>query len=231
VSAKIEDGRVLKLHPRSGDWIDVTDKPGGANLLAYDKKVAALDPKYGLPTELVEKLKSNDKLNSLLFEAKQANMTGNKDSIKEIESRARNGLDAQLNPKPEIEADDGYKMQHQAPDRSHAPSGDDLTNSFGSDIYSHNALRYFGEGRDYDAKAIGIIKAMKNKPHQSITIYRAVPKEVKKINPKDWIATTREYAKEHMEGEKGWHILSKKVKAKHVANDGNSIHEFGYDPE
>ena len=33
-----------------------------------------------------------------------------------------------------------------------------------------------------------------------------------------------------MEGEKGWHILSKKVRAKDIATDGNSIHEFGYDP-
>jgi hypothetical protein len=72
---------------------------------------------------------------------------------------------------------------------------------------------------------------MRGNPEKEITIYRAVPKDVKSINPSDWVATTKEYAKDHMAGEKGWHILSKKVKAKDIATDGNSIHEFGYDPE
>ena len=71
---------------------------------------------------------------------------------------------------------------------------------------------------------------MRGKPEKVITIYRAVPKSVKEINPTDWVTTTKEYAQDHLEGEKGWHILSKKVKAKDIATDGNSIHEFGYDP-
>ena len=56
-------------------------------------------------------------------------------------------------------------------------------------------------------------------------------KDVKEINASDWVTTTKEYARDHMKGEKGWHILSKKVKAKDIATDGNSIHEFGYDPQ
>ena len=71
---------------------------------------------------------------------------------------------------------------------------------------------------------------MKGNPEKSVTIYRAVPKSVKEINATDWVTTTKEYAQDHMEGEEGWHILSKKVKAKDIATDGNSIHEFGYDP-
>ena len=126
---------------------------------------------------------------------------------------------------------EGYKMQHTAPMRGDNPSGDDLTPVFDKDIYTGNAQRFFGTGASFDGKAISIIQQMKGKPEKPVIIYRAVPKSIKEINPTDWVTTTREYAKGHMSGEKGWHILSKKVKAKDIASDGNSIHEFGYDPK
>lgn len=52
------------------------------------------------------------------------------------------------------------------------------------------------------------------------------------INPGDWITLTREYAKDHGESAlKGqYKILSKKVKAKDVWTNADSIHEFGYHP-
>lgn len=126
--------------------------------------------------------------------------------------------------------EDTYKMQHTAPMREDNPSGEDLTDTFGSDIYTGNALQYYGTGSNYDNKAIRIIQGMKGNPEKAVTIYRAAPKDIKSINPSDWVTTTKEYAQGHMEGEEGWHILSKKVKAKDIATDGNSIHEFGYDP-
>jgi hypothetical protein len=124
-----------------------------------------------------------------------------------------------------------YKMQHTAPMRGDNPTGDNVSDSFGDDIYTGNALKYFGTGARYDSKAINIIQSMKNKPNADITIYRSVPKTVKEINDGDWVTTTKEYASDHMIGEKNWHVLSKKVKAKDIATDGNSIHEFGYSPE
>jgi len=126
------------------------------------------------------------------------------------------------------EQDESYKMQHTAPMREGNPSGNDVNDSFPG-IYSGHASDYL-TGVDYDQKAINIIQGMKGKPERPVTIYRSVPKSVKSINSSDWVTTTREYAKQHMEGEEGWHILSKKVKAKDIATDGNSIHEFGYDP-
>ena len=129
-----------------------------------------------------------------------------------------------------IESEQGYKMQHTAPMRDDNPSGDNLSDAYGDDIYSFRAKQYYGTGAAYDDKAIAIIQEMKGKPEKTVTIYRAVPKSVKEINPSDWVTTTKEYAEDHMAGENGWHILSKKVKAKDIANDGNSIHEFGYDP-
>ena len=145
------------------------------------------------------------------------------------EFQARKANDA-INNAREAALQDSYKMQHTAPMRGDNPSGDDLTAVFDKDIYTGNAKRFFGTGASYDDKAIKVIQGMKGKPEKSVTIYRAVPKDVKEINATDWITTTKEYAQDHMEGEKGWHILSKKVKAKDIATDGNSIHEFGYDP-
>jgi|GEM_PF-2926398 len=128
------------------------------------------------------------------------------------------------------EGEKTYKMQHTAPLRGDNPSGDDVTSIFGEDIYSINAVRFYGGGARYDQKAANIIQSMRGKPDKQITIYRAVPKSVKTINPTDWVSTTKEYAQDHMAGETNWHVLSKKVRAKDIATDGNSLHEFGYDP-
>tara|TARA_R110000851_G_scaffold137013_1_gene272788 strand:+ start:256 stop:1404 length:1149 start_codon:yes stop_codon:yes gene_type:complete len=154
---------------------------------------------------------------------------GEKPEVKAAQEKRRAEFDTERIKQQAQEAE-SYKMQHTAPTREDNPSGDDLTDTFGSDIYTGNALQYFGTGSSYDNKAIRIIQEMKGKPEKAVTIYRAVPKSVKSINSSDWVTTTKEYAQDHMEGEEGWHILSKKVKAKDIATDGNSIHEFGYDP-
>ena len=154
---------------------------------------------------------------------------GEKPEVKAAQEKRKAEFDAERIKQQAQEAE-SYKMQHTAPTREDNPSGDDLTDTFGSDIYTGNALQYFGTGSSYDNKAIKVIQGMKGKPEKAVTIYRAVPSNVKSINSSDWVTTTKEYAQDHMEGEEGWHILSKKVKAKDIATDGNSIHEFGYDP-
>ena len=57
--------------------------------------------------------------------------------------------------------------------------------------------------------------------------------DINTINAGDWVTLTREYAKDHGESAlKGeYKILSKKVKAKEVFTNADSIHEFGYQPE
>lgn len=52
------------------------------------------------------------------------------------------------------------------------------------------------------------------------------------INAGDWVTINRAYAKEHGEAvlRGDYEILSKKVKAKEIFTEGNSIHEWGYDP-
>lgn len=146
----------------------------------------------------------------------------------EIEARKQQAREQAQAAQVENES---YKMQHTAPILEDGnSSGADVSDMFGEDIYSSKAVDYFGHGVPYDRKAINIIRQMRNNPEKPVTIYRAVPKDVKDINAGDWVTTTREYAKDHMAGETGWHILSKKVKAGEIATDGNSIHEWGYSP-
>jgi hypothetical protein len=53
------------------------------------------------------------------------------------------------------------------------------------------------------------------------------------INPGDWVTINRGYAKEHGESSlRGqYRIISKKVYARDIFTEGNSIHEYGYDPQ
>lgn len=57
--------------------------------------------------------------------------------------------------------------------------------------------------------------------------------DINAINAGDWVTLTREYAKDHGESAlKGeYKIISKKVKAKEVFTNADSIHEFGYQPQ
>lgn len=78
---------------------------------------------------------------------------------------------------------------------------------------------------EYYEFADNMIESLKKKPE--------IETKPLSINRGDWITTTREYAKEHGEGvhgRGGYRILTKLVPAKHVYTDGNSIHEYGYDP-
>jgi len=54
-----------------------------------------------------------------------------------------------------------------------------------------------------------------------------------KINPGDWVTLNRNYAKEHGQSNLNgkYKIISKAVRAKDVWTDGNSLNEFGYDPQ
>jgi hypothetical protein len=57
-----------------------------------------------------------------------------------------------------------------------------------------------------------------------------VPNE---LNAGDWVTTSRAYAQQHGRSTLGgnYKIIKKEVRAKDIYTDGNSIHEWGYDPE
>lgn len=69
------------------------------------------------------------------------------------------------------------------------------------------------------------IEELKAAPPQDATVYQ--------INPGDWVALSREYAKSHGESAlKGdYKIVSKKVKAKDIFTSGDSFQEWGWWPE
>ncbi len=130
---------------------------------------------------------------------------------------------------------DSYKMEHTAPTANEVNSrADNVEPSFSDDVYSKDAMRLLGHGdKKIDEESINVIKSAKGNPNKEITIYRAIPKDIDAdINPSDWVTTSKGYAKQHGESalDGNYKILEKKVKAKDLWTDGNSIHEWGYDP-
>jgi hypothetical protein len=136
-------------------------------------------------------------------------------------------------------APEDYRGSHRAPMRSDDVSapGFDMTTIMPDDIYSAKAAHLYGHtgGNDpMDKNSVRLIKMMRGKPEMDVMIFRAVPKDVEKaeINRGDWVTINKDYAVSHGESVLGgeYKILSKMVKAKDIHTDGNSIHEWGYDP-
>jgi hypothetical protein len=85
----------------------------------------------------------------------------------------------------EIKESIDYRGQHQAPNKEDAPAYD-LSSVYPDDIYSSNAVRYYGHwGDSRDNQAIAVIHALHNKPNKIIKIYRAVPKSEESEAVKD----------------------------------------------
>jgi hypothetical protein len=132
-----------------------------------------------------------------------------------------------------------YGIQHRPPGPGRGAPLHDLTGGgevYPDDIYSPQALRFYGDATSRaDRESMTAIQSMRGKPDAVITMYRAVPnaEDISEINAGDWVTISRAYAKEHGEsslrGE--YKILSKKVKARELFTNGDSINEFGYWPE
>ena len=139
-------------------------------------------------------------------------------------------------PAPQVNAGllGDYAGQHRAPMRdSGAPAFNLAGDIYPDDIYSSRAAQYYGTGSEVmDRKTVGLLQSLRGKPDADVTIYRAVPKGVDKMNAGDWVTVNKQYAKDHGESALGgdFDIIEKKVKAKDIFTNGDSIHEFGYDP-
>lgn len=133
----------------------------------------------------------------------------------------------------ESRRDAGHRAQHRPAGPEFGSRLDDLTPSFSDDIYWSNAGELHGHGIPADRKAIATIRTARGNPDAVVTIYRAVPKDAgDAIQAGDWVTLTREYAKDHGDGplDGDYKIISAKVPAGSLFNEGNSIHEFGYHP-
>jgi len=137
---------------------------------------------------------------------------------------------------------DDYRGHHVAPIEPdyHSPLHD-MTGIYPEDLYSHLGVRYYGDGsqesQERDRHSHSIIMSVRNKPDAKVLVYRTVPYEIEgnKINPGDWVSTSKGYAKEHgmrfghgRHGEGGYKLLRRAVKAKDLFSEGNSIHEYGW---
>jgi len=198
--------------------------------------------------------KPEDNLANVLMDALRAEMAGQKRFIPGQEGNAdlqglaaeldRRGIDLALS-NDEIAAalaqdadgktlfQEGYRGMHTAPmNEDGNASLADIVQVFGDDILGKNALRYFGTGNDaMDRATIKIIQDAAKNPGKPITIYRAVPAGTDAINAGDWVTVNRAYAESHANySDDPTEIIEMQVFPTEVFSDGNSIHEFGYDP-
>jgi hypothetical protein len=131
------------------------------------------------------------------------------------------------------EETDDYRMRHQAPTRADefgSPAtniGDEMMPGF------YDKPQLYGSAYEQsDKESRSVLMSIRDKPNAPVTIYRAVPENVDKINPGDWVTLSPTYAKEHLRSNlsSGGKVLSQVIPAKDLWFDGNSINEFGYDP-
>ena len=134
--------------------------------------------------------------------------------------------------------DTSYRGSHAAPNREFGAPLFELNKIYPDDIYSPGAARLYGHGGDavaMDKRTAQILRAFRGKPDAEVTIYRAVPKDktIKDINAGDWVTINKDYAKQHGESvlRGDYKILERKVRAKDIWTNADSIHEFGYDPQ
>ena len=83
-------------------------------------------------------------------------------------------------------------------------------------------------GSEWYNDAYKRLAALKARP-----VEESKPAAITAINPGDWVTTVREYAVSHGESSLlgNYKIISKTVHARDLFTDGNSIFEFGYDPQ
>ena len=181
----------------------------------------------GLQNELYEKIRSFNKPSQIPEELKSQYFD------------VKKALDKHLdNPKNIIETptnivEESYKGQHQAPMRDSGKPLHDLTDVYPEDFYSSKGVQYYGTGNPSDYKVIGQLQYLRNKPNESVWMYRAVPKNApSEINKGDWVTIDRNYAKEHGESALNgdYKIIKRKVYARDLYTNGDSPYEMGYDP-
>lgn len=136
------------------------------------------------------------------------------------------------------EPEEDYRGMHRAPSRGGGAPLNDLTGAgtiYPDDIYSSKAAQYYGTGDSKrDRETIAIIKRMKDRPDVSVPVYRAVPKDAPdEINPGDWVTINKNYAIDHGEGplQGDYKVVAIAAKASDLFTNGDSIHEWGWDPE
>ena len=148
---------------------------------------------------------------------------------------SREGLDAE-----------DYRGQHKAPNFESAPAFDLTGNGvYPKDVYS----RPDWYEQDMGLEEMRKIQRFQGNPEAPVWIHRAIPKNIYDnamlegertgnsplsllIKEGDWVTTNKQYAKDHGEGALNgdFKVVSKRVKARDIFTNGDSIFEWGYYP-
>ena len=79
------------------------------------------------------------------------------------------------------------------------------------------------------------LRRARGNPEALVTIYRAAPPGVERINAGDWVTTERSYAEQHArdphDPAKDWPVLWMDVPARMIRWGGNDLLEWGYWPD
>lgn len=128
-----------------------------------------------------------------------------------------------------------YGMSHRPPTPDYGARMSNLRSAYGDDIYSRNAMDYYGTGDAVsDRESLTAIMRSKDNPDATVTVYRAIPKNLDAdINPGDWVTTSKTYADVHGDAvlDGNYKIIEMKVPARQLTNAGDSIHEWGWFPD
>ena len=125
-----------------------------------------------------------------------------------------------------------YRGGHQAPMHDSGAPLHDLTKNgiYPSDVYERPS--WYSHSSDQERIAMNIALSYQGSPNKRITVYRAVPKSAPRgINVGDWVAITRGYAKKHGEELGEFKIIQQTVYARDIFTEGDSMAEWGYDPQ
>ena len=137
---------------------------------------------------------------------------------------------------------ESYRGEHTAPTTESAPASDLTSNGvYPADVYTRPDWYEQDDGLEEMRK----IQRLKGKPDGPVWIHRAVPLDVAEEAMKsdtplryvfrggDWVTTSKQYAKDHGESALNgkYRVFSKRVKAKDIYTNGDSIFEWGYNPE
>ena len=126
-----------------------------------------------------------------------------------------------------------YRMSHQPDVESDSVRFYELDRAM-PDLYSQPKNYIMSDADDYygSREAISSAKKARGNPNAEIKIYRAVPKGVKAINPKDWVTTSKKYAMHHARSNSEYGklmvVIEATAKAKDISFGGNDGFEFGY---
>lgn len=111
-----------------------------------------------------------------------------------------------------------------------AASLDDLTAAFPDDIYSAQALQFYGSGDPREKAALKVMQSVRGNPDAKVSIYRGVPSGVNAINAGDWVTLSKDVAQDYADQHDGGKVISMQVPAAHVTAWADSLLEFGYYP-